>query len=696
MNIFDLSATLRLDSKDYEKGLTESESKAKTFGGKLKSALKIGAGAAVATTTAIIGVGAAIKKGITATSAYGDKVDKMSQKIGISSDAYQKWDYVMARAGGNVDSLKMGMKTLSQQAEKNSDAFQKLGISQEEVANSSQEELFEKTVRGLAGMEQGTERAALASQLLGRAGADMGPLLNGGTEAIDEQMKIAEEYGMVMPKEAVAASAAFEDSMTTMQMTATGLRNRLMGQLLPAATKVTDGLALLFKGDMKGADKVGEGVQEIANKIMQALPKIMQVGGKILGGIANAIIQNLPQLTNTAVQIVLSLVRFLIQAAPKIIEAGIKMINELMIGLSQALPRLIPAIVKGVVMMVQALIQNAPMLIQGGIALIQGLVTGLINALPQLVNAIPTLVEAIVNGILNNLPKIVIAGLKLVVALAGAIIKNIPKIVVAVLKLAIKIPATIIKAVPKMLSAGVKLIKNVWNGIKSWFSNLPKNLGAKMKQVPSKVGSFVGSMLKKGIELIKGVWNGIKDWFSNLPKKLGDKMKQIPEKVKEFVQDMFDAGVNLVKGLWNGIKSWWKNLTKHVKENSQGLGATTRRAFKIKSPSRVFMEIGKNVSLGMAIGIENGWSAVDSAMSGMNDIVQNGVEDIDDINDIDMGYTNGAFEESISIAMGDVVGRAMSNLVPYMQSAMLEAMDGIAVEMDKRQMGRMVRKAVKA
>ena len=152
MNIFDLSATLRLDSKEYEKGLTDSESKAKAFGGKLKSALKIGAGAAVATTTAIVGVGAALKKGITATSA--------SQKIGISSDAYQKWDYVMARAGGNVDSLKMGMKTLSQQAEKNSDAFQKLGISQEEVANSSQEELFEKTVRGLAGMEQGTERAA--------------------------------------------------------------------------------------------------------------------------------------------------------------------------------------------------------------------------------------------------------------------------------------------------------------------------------------------------------------------------------------------------------------------------------------------------------------------------------------------------------------------------------------------------------
>lgn len=696
MNIFDLSATLRLDSKEYEKGLTESESKAKAFGGKLKSALKIGAGAAVATTTAIVGVGSAIKKGITATSAYGDKVDKMSQKIGISSDAYQKWDYVMARAGGNVNSLKMGMKTLSQQAEKNSDAFQKLGISQEEVANSSQEELFEKTVRGLAGMEQGTERAALASQLLGRAGADMGPLLNGGTEAIDEQMKIAEEYGMIMPKEAVAASAAFEDSMTTMQMTATGLRNRLMGQLLPAATKVTDGLALLFKGDMKGADKVGEGVQEIANKIMQALPKIMQVGGKILGGIANAIIQNLPQLTNTAVQIVLSLVRFLIQAAPKIIEAGIKMVNELMIGLSQALPQLIPAIVKGVVMMVQALIKNAPMLIQGAIALIKGLATGLINALPQLVNAIPTLIAAIVNGIINNLPKIVIAGLKLVVALAGAIIKNIPKIVVAVLKLAVKIPATIIKAVPKMLSAGVKLIKNVWIGIKNWFSNLPKNLGSKMKEVPSKVGSFVGSMLKKGIALIKGVWNGIKDWFSNLPKNLGDKMKQIPEKVKEFVDGMLEAGKDLIKGLWDGIKEKWKNLKKWWNEHTGGLGKDFNKKYERKSPSKWFKRAGRDLMLGLAIGIENTYGEVEKAMNGVDDIVQNGVSDMDELNDIDMGYTDGAFDESISIAMGDVVGRAMSNLVPYMQSAMLEAMDGIAVEMDKRQMGRMVRKAVKA
>ena len=475
----------------------------------------------------------------------------------------------------------------------------------------------------------------------------MGPLLNGGTEAIDEQMKIAEEYGMIMPKEAVAASAAFEDSMTTMQMTATGLRNRLMGQLLPAATKVTDGLALLFKGDMKGADKVGEGVQEIADKIMQALPKIMQVGGKILSGIANAIIQNLPQLTNTAVQIVLSLVRFLIQAAPKIIEAGIKMVNELMIGLSQALPQLIPAIVKGVIMMVQALIQNAPLLIQGAIALIQGLATGLINAIPQLVNAIPTLVEAIVNGIINNLPKIVLAGLKLVVALAGAIVKNIPKIVVAVLKLVIKIPATIIKAVPKMLGAGVKLIKGVWNGIKEWFGTLLDKVGGKVKKIPEKVGEFIDGMIKAGKDLLQGLWDGIKE-------------------------------------KWKKFKEWWS-------EHVGGMGKDTRKLLDEHSPSREFRKIGRFVSLGFALGIQDGWSDVENAMSGMNNIVQDGVDEIDDVG---IGVTDGTFTDNISIAMSDVVGDVMGQLVPYMQDGLADAMENVTITLDKRVFGKMSRKAV--
>lgn len=578
MNVFDLSATLRLNKEGYEKGLNDAESKAHRWGGRFKTAMKAGAVAVGAVSTAIVGVGAALKKGINSTADYGDRVDKMSQKIGISAEAYQKWDYVMQRAGTSIDSMKMGMKTLSKQAESDSEAFQKLGISQSEVKSLNQEQLFERTVKGLADMKQGTERAALASELLGRAGADMGALLNGGSKAIDEQMKIAVDYGMVMPDAAVKASAAFKDSVTTMKMTATGLKNKLMGELLPAATKVTDGLGLIFKGDYeKGAEKVGAGIQGITNKVLGAIPKIAQIAGKILPKLADAIIQNLPMLADTATKILLGLIQYIVGALPRLAEAAVKIVTQLAQSLGQAMPKLIPAIVQGVVAMVQALIQNAPMLIQGALALIEGLANGIINALPQLIEAIPKILEALVNGIITNLPKILVAGLKIIVALAGAIIKNLPKLAVALIKIVVLIPVTILKAIPKLIVAGGKLIANLWSGIK--------------------------------------------DWFGNLLKKLGEKVKGIPKAIGKAVKAMFNAGVNLVKGLWNGIKSFWKNLTKDVDKKSKGIGKTFQRNWKEHSPSRLFFEIGKNLSLGLAIGIEDGFKAVGSAVDGLNDLV---------------------------------------------------------------------------
>lgn len=538
MDVFDLSASLRLNSEEYNKGLDDAEDKAYKWGSRFGKAMKVGAIAVAAVSTAIVGVGAALKKGISATAEYGDNVDKMSQKIGISAEKYQKWDYVMQRAGTSIDSMKMGMKTLSKQAESNSDAFQKLGISQEEVANSSQEELFEKTVKGLADMEQGTERAALASQLLGRAGADMGPLLNGGSKAIEEQMKMAEDYGMVMSDEAVKASAVFEDSVTTMKMTATGLKNRLMGELLPAATKVTDGLALIFKGDYKeGADKVGKGVEDIANKIIKAIPKLAEVGGKILKGIASAIIKNMPKLAEVAVKIIIELVKYLASAAPKMAESAIKII------------------------------------------------------------------DVIIKAITDNLPQLLEAAVKIVVALAKAIITNLPRLVVSVAKLAISIPKTILKILPRMLSAGASLIKSLWNGIKNWF----------------------GSLFSKLVEKVKG----------------------IPRAVGKAVKAMYEAGVNLVKGLWQGIKDWWSNLWNDVRKKSAGLGAVTRKALGIKSPSKVFKDIGKNLVAGLAIGIEQSFGMVESAMNALNDMVQEGVDD-----DIDIGFDDGGEFENITDSFG--------------------------------------------
>lgn len=379
MDVLTLRGVLTLDKSQYDKGLADADTGARSFSGRFSKAAKVGAAAAAALGVAAGYAGKKIVDGAKQVAEYGDHVDKMSQKIGISAEAYQKWNYVMKLSDVNIDSLKMGMKTLSQQAEKNSDAFQKLGISQEEVKNLNQEQLFERTIKGLSNMEAGTERTALASQLLGRAGADMAPLLNQGSKAIEEQMEIAEKYGMVMPDSAVKASAAFQDSLTTLQMTAQGLKNRLLGEFLPAMTKVTDGMAKMFTGDMSGLDDVIDGVKEFIGKIGELAPKVLEAGGKLLGELIKGLVKRIPELLAT----------------------GGKLLGKLLEGLQNSLSKASPVIANIVTAIGNFIAKNAPKLIETALVLIQALAKGLIQAIPSLVAAIPKLISSIVSTFTN-------------------------------------------------------------------------------------------------------------------------------------------------------------------------------------------------------------------------------------------------------------------------------------------------------
>lgn len=527
MDLFDLVAKLTLDTSEYEKGISGSKSSAEDFGNTLSTtgakadgwgarigkAAKIGAIAVTAVTTAVIGFGVALTKSVKSVAEYGDNVDKMSQKIGISAEAYQKWDYVMQRAGTNVDNLKMGMKTLSQQAEKGSAAFEKLGISQEEVAELSQEDLFEKTIKGLADMEAGTERTVLATELLGRAGADLAPLLNQGSEAIEEQMEIAEKYGMIMPDSAVKASAAFQDSVTTMQMTLTGLKNRMIGEFLPAFTQVTDGLALLFTGDMSGIDDIEAGIDGIMESLNNVMPKVMEAGGAILETLASSIVENLPQMATVGVDIILSIVESITNNIPQIMESAVSIIMALVTGISQALPTLIPAIVQAIITMVTTLIENVDMLVDAAIALVEGLAKGIINALPILIKNAPKIIVELVSALIKGAGKLLSAGITLMGKLASGIAKGFASIPGKVIGLAKKIPTAIKNGVGSLVSIGKNIVQGLWDGLKAkwesavnWLKEKAANLPKAVKKVlgissPSKVFMEVGKWIPEGLAL---------------------------------------------------------------------------------------------------------------------------------------------------------------------------------------------------
>ena len=376
-----------------DKAGQESGSKfGSSFGAKMKSGLMV-AGAGIAAFG--VAAGAAFGKSISDVSQYGDHVDKMSQKIGMSREGFQKWDYVLQRAGTSIDSMAPVMKTLSNAAVSNSEAFQQLGISQEDVANMSQEELFGKTIEALSGMEEGTERTALASKLLGRGASELAPLINGGTDAIQEQMDMAEKYGMVMSDDGVKASADFVDAQTTLQMTMTGLKNRLTAEFLPACTDVTNGIAKMFSGDMSGLEDIKKGIGEFVGSIAEHVPAMIQKGGELFVGFIQGLAEKIPELATTAAEAIRNFAENFGQDS----EGGSELIakaGELMSSLGSALMEAASVLIPAVVELIWNFFSETDWL---GLSLsvAQSLFDGFLDILPQAVEFIGNFVSNVLD-----------------------------------------------------------------------------------------------------------------------------------------------------------------------------------------------------------------------------------------------------------------------------------------------------------
>lgn len=472
MNVFDLMAKLTLDKSEYESGLDSAEQSAGGFASKFASgmgtAAKAGALAIGALGTGVAVASKAFINGAGDVAEYGDKIDKASQKIGISAQAYQEWDFIAQHSGTSMDTLKTSFKTLANQAQSGAEEFKKLGLSLDDVSKMSTEDLFSAVVSGLQNMEEGTERTAVASKLLGRGALELGALLNTSAEDTEAMRKKVHELGGVMDDEGVKAAAMYQDSLQNMQYSMMGLKNNLMSEFLPSLSAVMDGISDIFSGNTGGGiDTITEGINELINHITDALPGVIEVGGRILGGFVQAILENTPKVITAGSSVVLELVQSFTAGLPQVAESAVQIIGTLATSLGQALPQLVPAAIEAVVTIVTTLIDNADQLIDGAFALMDGLFNGLIEGIPKVIEAIPTIIEKLITSIINNAPKFLEAAIKLIGSMAKGLIQGIPQLVASIPQIIGAVINGLAQLPGKMLEIGKNVVQGLWNGISS-------------------------------------------------------------------------------------------------------------------------------------------------------------------------------------------------------------------------------------
>lgn len=323
MNVFDIQAKINLNTKDYIESLGQASKETSDFGSKVKGAfsasMKVGAAAIGAVVTETVALSGALVKGVNDLAEYGDHIDKQSQKMNMSAQAYQEWSAIMQHSGTSIDSMQMAMKTLANAAETDSEAFVALGMNLEDVKNMNSEELFSKTITALQNVESDTQRTYLAGQLLGRGATELGALLNTSAEDTEKMRQRVHELGGVMSDDAVKASAKFKDSMQDMKTAMSGMVRGITSEFLPSFTDVMDGLTSIFAGEEGGAEKVSKGIDEIVKNIGNATGKLKPVLSKIGGIMASVIREN----------------------APKLIKEGTKLFGDIVVSTIKSLPEIL-------------------------------------------------------------------------------------------------------------------------------------------------------------------------------------------------------------------------------------------------------------------------------------------------------------------------------------------------------------------
>lgn len=285
--IFRLFGSIFIDSSQAEESLGKTDDKAKEVQDTLASTVKKAAAWATGTAAAITAATVAVFKVADSVAAVGDEIDKQSQKLGISAQAYQEWDAILGHCGASMDRLKEGMKTLSKAiADGSTDqvaAFQAVGLSLDEVQQMSTEDVFAAVITGLQGMEEGAERTNIATILLGESAQELGPLLNTSAEATEEMRQTVNDLGGVMSDEAVAASAQFKDALQDLETAEGWFKRELVANILPYVTAGMQGLTNAMMQAKNWVVTLKENFVSFGTSVVTALDKSSFALNKFLG-----------------------------------------------------------------------------------------------------------------------------------------------------------------------------------------------------------------------------------------------------------------------------------------------------------------------------------------------------------------------------------------------------------------------------
>lgn len=555
LEIFRLVGSVFVDTGKADESIKKTDEKAEKLGDKfLKGVGSVTQWGAAIVTGATAAAGALVGVASDAAGAM-DAIDKGSAKVGLSKTAYQEWSYVLGQNGVDVSKLEVGMKTLvgamdgaaagTASAQEKFDALG-LSIYDSNGKLKDQETMLQETLYALADMENGTEKARLATELFGKSGVEMMPMLNGGAAGMSDLKNRAHELGLVMSDEAVTAGVVLGDTMDDVKQSFGALGNQLGVGFMPI-------------------------IQSVLDMILQNLPVIQNLFNQlapVLTGLLEGVLPPLFSLVETLLPVLFGLLESIIPVVVSVVETVlpilVSLLEMILPPLVQVVSTLLPPLL-GLLGPILELLNPILGLLQPILDLVVGILSPLADLITKILTPLISVITKVISIALVPLQR----GFE---ALSGILRGSV--------KAAFDWIMTGVNAVKGIFSGLITFVtgvftgnwKKAWNGIKSIFSNIWEGIKGAFKIPINWIIDGINSFIR-GLNKLK-----IPDWVPGVGG-LGLKIATIPRLAEGGVLEKGQTGflegngAEAVVPLHNN-KKWISAVATDMAEKGIGGGAS--------------------------------------------------------------------------------------------------------------------------
>jgi TP901 family phage tail tape measure protein len=436
--------------------------------------------------------------------------------------------------------------------------------------------------------------------------ADIADDLGGAFQGMTEEQKLAELGALGFTKQARAGvlmlsgqgdkireyetalrdAAGFTEDVAAKQLLTPTAQFALLGSAMnDVAIEIGSFLAPAL-GGLAGnlASLINHGLEPLTNFLETRVGPAVAIASDFIGEFFARLSEGSISVAGTMEKLVDAIVGFFTgDGLNKLLNGFVEMRNAIVRAFIEVIPMLVGVVVTILPAIVDTIAKMLPTILDQAVETFNALVEAVVIVLPMLLKALLDMLPSIIESIISMLPKLVESAITLFTGLVTAVIEVVPELIQAIIDALPQIIKAIIDALPQIIEAGFTLFTGLATALYRAFPDIIKALLELLPGIIGTILGFVPQLISAGFELVKGLAKGMID---NIPRLLGEAARAI-------------GGA-----LTNGVKA----------------------VFQIKSPSRVFMDIGEDVVTGLEQGITDNLRMLENASLGMTSTVTGTVE----------------------------------------------------------------------